>query len=171
MKRLQLLLIGLLIPILGLAQLKKEELQALLRSKQFVFKASTAMPLANADLYRILSQLNNSGGSTVQLNGLDYDLQVFPDSLNAYLPYFGRTFIPGNNLNDQGIKFSSTKFTYESIARKKGAWRILIKTTDVKESYRLILEINENGYATLSVRDNYRQPISFYGFIESNSGK
>ncbi len=171
MNRLQLLLIGLLVPILGLAQVKKEALPTLLESKKFVFKATTATPLANADLYQILSQLNNSGGSTIQLNGLDYDLRVFPDSLNTYLPYFGRTFIPANNLNDNGIKFSSTKFTYELIARKKGAWRILIRTMDVKESYRLILEINENGYATLSVRDNYRQAISYYGYIEPNPDK
>lgn len=171
MKTLISLLSCFLFSLMVQGQVKKELLPALIGSKQFVFKAKTAIPLADADLTQILNRLSNSGGSTIQLNGLDYDLQVFPDSLNAYLPYFGRTFIPGNNLNDQGIKFNSTKFTYESVARKKGAWRILIRTGDVKENYRLILEIHENGYATLSVRDNYRQAISYDGYIEANERK
>jgi len=48
----------------------------LITSRNFVFKAQTALPL---------------GGQARQLTS-DYDLRVYGDSLIAYLPYFGRAY-------------------------------------------------------------------------------
>jgi hypothetical protein len=156
-------------------QVSKAELPDLLASKKFTFHATRAIPLADATLNQVLNQLGAFGNNVMQLDGMMYDVQVSPDSLLAHLPYFGRTFTPIygrnisgiNDLNENGISFNSKKFTYKSEARKKGAWRIQLNTQDIRENYRMLLEISENGYATLYVRDLYRQGISFYGYIDS----
>jgi hypothetical protein len=167
MKTLQLLLIGLLLPLFTSGQVKKEELPTLLESKKFVFKATTAIPFADADLQQALRQLGNTGAGTVQLTGSVYELRVNPDSLVAYLPYFGRTYTSVVDREEMGIKFTSKKFSYKASEKKKGGWQILLGTEDVKDAYRLQLDISKSGYATLIVRDIYRQPITFYGYIES----
>ena len=156
-------------------QINKAELPSLLNSKKFTFHATRAIPMADAMLNQVLNQLGAFGNNVMQLDGVVYDVQVFPDSVLAHLPYFGRTFTPIygrnisgiNDLNESGIGFNSKKFTYKSEARKKGAWRIQINTQDIRENYRMILDISENGYATLNIRDSYRQGISFYGYIDT----
>lgn len=166
MKTLQMLLVGLLLPLISLSQVKKEELPALLESKKFVFKANTAIPFANTDLYEALRAMGNPGGGTIPLNTSIYDLQVRVDSLVAFLPYFGRSYTTVVDWEELSIKFTSKKFSYKTAAKKKGGWRIQIGTQDVRDSYRMVLDIQQSGYATLNVRDAYRQPISYYGYIE-----
>ncbi len=167
MKTLYFLAISLLAPVVLSAQVKKkEDLPALLESKRFVFKANTAIPFADADLYQALRMLGNPGGGTIPLNTSVYDLQVRSDSVLAYLPYFGRAFMGVNEREDLSIKFNSKKFNYQLEKRKKGGWRVKIITQDLNRNFTLFLEIGESGYATLSIRDQYRQPISFYGYID-----
>jgi hypothetical protein len=67
---------------------------------------------------------------------------------------------------DLSIKFNSKKFNYQLESKKKGGWRIKIITQDLNRNFTLFLEIDESGYSTLSIRDQYRQPISFYGYID-----
>lgn len=156
-------------------QVLKAELPGLLASKKFTFHATRALPMADATLNQVLNQLGPLGNHVMQLDGMVYDVQVFPDSLLTHLPYFGRTFTPIygrnisgiNELNESGISFNSKKFTYQSEAIKKGGWRIQLNTQDIRENYRMLLEISESGYATLHVRDLYRQGISYYGYIDS----
>ncbi len=166
MKTLYFLAISLLAPFMLSAQVKTEDLRALLASKQFVFKANTAIPFADADLYQALRMLGNPGGGTIPLNTSVYDLQIKSDSVLAYLPYFGRAFMGLAEREDLSIKINSKKFLYELEKRKKRGWRIKIITQDLNRNFTLFLEIGESGYATLSIRDQYRQPISFYGYID-----
>jgi glutamate dehydrogenase/leucine dehydrogenase len=58
----------------------------------------------------------------------EYDLRVTPDSVISFLPYFGRAYfdVPYGG-GDGGIKFTSTKFTYEAKEKKKGGWEISIR--------------------------------------------
>ncbi|MEY3679175.1 MAG: hypothetical protein RI924_1316 [Bacteroidota bacterium] len=166
MKTLQMLLVCLLLPWISLSQVKKEELPALLESKKFVFKANTAIPFADADLYEALRALGNPGGGTIALNSSIYDLQLKTDSIMAFLPYFGRSYGSIADREEMSIKFNSKKFSFKQLKRKKGGWSIQIVTQDLRNNYRLNLDIGSSGYATLSVRDNFRQPISYYGYIE-----
>ena len=152
-------------------QVSKTELSELLASKKFVFQATTAIPSADADLYQALRQMGNNSAGTVQLNGLVYDLQIYPDSIFAYLPYFGRSYTSVVDRKELSIRFSSKKFSYSIKEHKKGGWHITIGTQDVKDNYRLNLDISKSGYASLSVRDLYRQPITFYGYIDKISEK
>ena len=97
----------------------------------------------------------------------EYDLRVTKDSVIAFLPYYGRAYfdVPYGGA-DGGIKFSSTKFSYELKDRKKGGWEIIIKPADVKNIDRLILNISTDGYASLSVTSTNRDFITFDGYLK-----
>lgn len=105
------------------------------------------------------------GGKSINLN-YSYSLKVSKDTINAYLPYFGRAYIAPSPTEDGGIKFISTDFTYTISDKKKDMWDVNIETKDGTRKYKLRLDIGETGYATLSVQDNNRQSISFYGKVE-----
>jgi hypothetical protein len=142
--------------VLGRAQLLAQEnneatLKGLLASKTFIFKAQSAWPLQ---------------GTVVQLTP-GFDMKILDDSINTYLPYFGRAYAASYNGNGGGgINFTTTKFEYKLKEKSKGGWEIVIKPSDVKEINELIYSISTNGFATLQVTSNNRQAISFYGIIE-----
>ena len=134
----------------SIAQEKNEAaLKGLLSTKTFVFKAQSAWPLQ---------------GTVVQLNP-GFDMKVLSDSINTYLPYFGRAYSAGYNTGS-GINFTSTKFEYKLKDKSKGGWEIVIKPIDTKEINELIYSVSTNGFATLQVTSTNRQAISFYGIIE-----
>ena len=122
--------------------------------KEFVFKAQSATPMS---------------GMTRQLT-TDYDVRFLGDSVISYLPYFGRAYSAGYG-EGGGIDFTSTKFEYKVIERKKGGWAVSIKPKDVRDVQTMNFSISENGYATLQVNSNNRQPISFYGYIVERKRK
>lgn len=148
-------LIFLMITAVGFSAAQSQEtnetvLKNLLTTKSFVFKAQSAWPLQ---------------GTVVQLTP-GFDVKVFADSINTYLPYFGRSYQASYNSNGGGISFTSTKFEYKLKERGKGGWELLIKPTDVRDINQMIYAISTNGYATLQVISNSRQAISFYGVME-----
>lgn len=124
-------------------------LKSLLAGKTFVFKAQSAWPLQ---------------GTVVQLTQ-GYDMKVLQDSINTYLPYFGRAYAAGYN-NEGGINFTSRKFDYKLKEKQKGGWEITIKPQDAKDITELSYSISTNGYATLQIISNSRQAISYYGIVE-----
>jgi hypothetical protein len=132
---------------------KKQEksitIQHLLESRRFVFEARSVSPI---------------GGPTRQLTS-SYDLTVKGDSLISFLPYFGRAYVAPMTTADAGLRFTSTDFTYQATARRKGGWNIKIKPGDVNNVQHLNLTVSENGHASLQVTSNNRQPISFLGEI------
>lgn len=125
-------------------------LKNLLTAKTFVFKAQSAWPLQ---------------GNNIQLTP-GFDMKVLDDSINAYLPYYGRAYQAGYNNNGGGIAFASTKFDYKLKDNGKKGWELIIKPVDVKDINQLIYSVATSGYATLQVTSNSRQAISFYGIIE-----
>lgn len=94
-----------------------------------------------------------------------YFLKVRQDTVSAYLPFFGRAYTAPLT-GDGGINFDSTDFEYSVSEKKKGEWDVKIKINDDRRGYELSLQIGDSGYGYLSVRDNTRDPISFYGKIE-----
>ncbi len=125
-------------------------LKNILSSKSFVFKAQSAWPLQ---------------GAVVQLNS-GYDMRVLQDSINTYLPYFGRVFQSSGFGKEGGINFTSRKFDYKLKEKQKGGWEITIKPGDTRDVTELNYSISTNGYATLQVISNNKQAISYYGVIE-----
>lgn len=125
-------------------------LKSLLTAKTFVFKAQSAWPLQ---------------GTVVQLTQ-GYDMKVMTDSINTYLPYFGRAYTAGYGTSEGGIHFTSKKFDYKLKEKSKGGWEITIRPSDAKDVTELTYSISINGYATLQVLSNNRQAISYYGVVE-----
>jgi len=132
-----------------MAQDKKDKIKELVEAQSYVFKAQTALPMS---------------GRTRQLTG-EYNLQVAKDSLISYLPYFGRAYVAPMDPTKGGIQFTSRKFGYTVSNGKKGGWTISIKPTDAGDVRQMTLLLSEDGYGTLQVTSNNRQPITFNGYV------
>jgi hypothetical protein len=135
-------------------QTDKEAKEAILKekldSKHFTFIAQYAQPL---------------GGSQKYLT-TEYDLRIRPDSVIAYLPYFGRVYMDAPIYPEEaGIMFTSTKFDYTITDRKKKGYLIVINIADNRRTSRFTFDVSEGGYTNLSVTSNNRDPINFTGYI------
>ena len=127
-----------------------EKVRQLIDMQDYKFVAQQALPM--------------SGRSMILTS--EYDLFISKDTLNAYLPYFGRAYVAPADPTEGGIKFISVDFDYTIEPAKRGGWTVLLTTKDVKIQFKLILNITSSGTASLSVNDITRQTISFHGFIE-----
>ena len=130
---------------------KTEAVKTKVTSKHYTFIATYALPLR---------------GGAKQLTS-EYDLRVTPDSLIAFLPYFGRVYYDAPyGATDGGIKFTSTRFSYNVTSEKHGGWEITIKPTDAKNVNSMVLDISADGYASLAVTSANRDFISFNGYLK-----
>jgi Domain of unknown function (DUF4251) len=152
MKSLFLLLaLAAVMPVCAQSTDQTAAIQSLVESKNYVFRAQTALPQAG--------QARNLTST--------YDLKITSDAIVSDLPYFGRAYAPVDP-NEGGIQFTSKDFTYTSKPGKKGGWEIAIKPNDIKTDVRQMwLTITVDGYATLRVIGNNRNPISFNGQVFS----
>jgi hypothetical protein len=147
----------------AMAQTDKETTARLVADQHLVFNATSAMPMANADVSAVLNKMQNgSGGGMIQLSGSQYQLKISKDSVEAYLPYYGRAYTASLNPDDAGIKFKSKKFSYKTTKKKKGGWII---NNSPKDSKKMNLFLSYKGYALINVNSNNRQAISFNGVI------
>ena len=128
---------------------KASSIKSLLNAKNFVFKAQSVSP---------------TGGSLRQLT-TDYDVRVSSDTVRTFLPYFGRAYSAPIDPADGGIKFTSTSFDYQLTERKKGRFDVLIRPNDNQDVRQMLFSVSKNGYATLQVLSNNRQPITFNGIV------
>jgi len=149
------------------AQTDQATLTRIITAQNFVFAANSANPLNSADIDRVMRKMPGyTGGGNINLSTSNYTLSVTPDSLVAYLPYFGRSYTPKmGDPSDSGIKFTSKDFKYKSTQTKKGGWTITMNPNDVRDNYNLTLSITKSGYATLTVTSNSQQAITFNGNI------
>lgn len=152
------------------AQTDKATTTKIVDEKNFIFVATSAIPLNTMDVSRVLNKMAGPPtGGTINLNTDNYDLRITPDSVISYLPFYGRAFNAtpyGGNNDESGYKFTSTKFTYETKKGRKRGWDITIQTKDVKDNVRMNLSISEGGYATLSVVSMNKQSITFNGYLK-----
>lgn len=133
---------------------KAAEIKNLILSKKYTFKANFAYPLT---------------GTSIPLTS-NYDVKLSNDSLNIYLPYYGRAFVAPMDPTKGGIMLETTRFTYKAEQNKKGGWDISIDILDnypagASDVRQLRLNISPDGYANLRVICLNRQPISFNGSI------
>lgn len=132
---------------------KQADIQKLIQSKNFVFVAQYASPL---------------GGRQINLTSI-YDVKLSADTIVSELPYYGRAFVAPINPADGGINFTSTNFTYTVNDKKKGGWEITVLPKDTHDARQMFLTVSAEGYASLQVTSNNRQPIGFTGYITSKS--
>lgn len=153
----------------ALAQTDKATTAKIVTAKTYTFVARSATPLNSYDINKIMSQMPGSiQGGTINLNETYYEVKVTPDSVVAFLPYYGRSFTAPINQTDGGIKFNSKKFTCKSKKGKKHGWDVVVDTKDVNENYRLAFSIGDEGYVTLSLNSNNKQSITYQGYLKEN---
>ncbi|MGN6196099.1 MAG: DUF4251 domain-containing protein [Ginsengibacter sp.] len=130
-------------------KLNADDIRNMVDSSQFVFVAERVTPLR---------------GSTRHLTSR-YDVIVKKDSLDCFLPYFGRAYQAPIDPSKGGIQFTSTSFSYKQNSSNNG-WQVLITPNDNSDVQQLMFTIFSNGTATLNVVNTHRDPISFYGHLE-----
>ncbi len=127
---------------------KEAKIKDIVSSKNYVFEPAYALPMR--------------GGSRILSSG--FHMKINGDTINTYLPYFGRAYSAPANLEGGGIEFKSVKFEYTVNETKRG-WDILIKPKDAIDVQQITLTISSNGSASLQVISNNREAISFEGDI------
>jgi hypothetical protein len=135
-------------------QAEAAELAIKIETPSFVFIPNSTQPM---------------NGGNINLN-YAYSLKISRDTIEAYLPYFGRAYVAPSDPMDGGVKFISTSFDYISVTKGGGSYEIRITPNDVRklelQGATLYLTANNSGYGSLQITFNNRQPISFYGRIE-----
>lgn len=126
-----------------------QQLSNRIDARKFIFKAQTATPQT---------------GSFIQLNYL-YDITISGDSIISYLPYYGRAFVAPMNIQDAGLEFTATDFIYDVEKQKDDEWLVTIETKGLRDNYKLLFTIYNNGQAQLQVSSNNRLPIRFDGYV------
>ena len=128
------------------------EVQKLLESRRFSFKAQSVQPMR---------------GGTINLTS-NYDLTIKKDTIQSYLPYYGRAYSAPLNPTESPLTFNSTNFTYTEVNGKKGSKEITIELKDQSLNVRkFYLSVSAQGYATLQTINTNRDPISFNGYISA----
>lgn len=122
--------------------------------------------IENLDFRFIANHAYPIGYPSIPLTSV-YDVEVMPDTIKAYLPFFGRAYRAPMDSSEGGIKFESTDFESEVVNGKKfGEWHVTIKTKDTARPYTFYFHLWNNGTARLDVKDPDRQSITFQGLIE-----
>lgn len=122
-----------------------------LDNKSWAFVAQSALPMA---------------GRTIQLNGYN-ELVVKNDSIQSYLPYFGRVYSAPMTPFEGGYNFSAPIKTYVIYDNNKKGYEVLLSPKDRSNGEKFNLSVFENGTAMLTVSNNNRQPISFNGYLKA----
>ncbi|MFV0290652.1 MAG: DUF4251 domain-containing protein [Mangrovibacterium sp.] len=131
--------------------IKKENTKELLASQHFTFEATSAQPMS---------------GRQINLTS-DYELTLHGDTIEAYLPYFGRAYTAPTSQNEGGIKFKElAKSKTETFNEKKSMYNYEIEVDANGDNYTLVLRVGSTGYGYLTVNSNSRQPISFSGELK-----
>jgi hypothetical protein len=126
------------------------KVKQLIADRNYVFQVQTVLPMS---------------GRTRQMQGDGYDVTVSRDTVNSFLPYFGRAYSAPMDPSKGGIQFISQQFEYDEKPGRSGGWDITIKPKDVQDVQQFFLTVSENGYASLQVTSTNRQPISYNGII------
>lgn len=101
------------------------------------------------------------GGPARNVSG-NWSLEVRNDSLFSYLPYVGRAFnIPMGG--GKGLNFTAPIIHYTEATGKNGKRRIEIDVRNDEDSYNYMIEVFDNGNASIDVTARERDNISFSG--------
>jgi hypothetical protein len=128
---------------------KRKQIDSLVSSKDFVFMALTALPLG----YRSVNLASNP----------NY-VKFHPDLIDSDMPFFGRAYGAAGYGGDAGLKFKGKPDEF-TVTKKKKDYQVNAIVNDENEVYRLSLSISFEGSATLSIRSNNRNSISYNGEI------
>jgi len=105
------------------------------------------------------------GGSPISPSTL-YSVTIAGDSINSYLPYFGRAYdIPYGG--GKGLNFEGTIGQYShGVNARKGEHQVTLYVENEEDIYRYDFSIFDNGSASIDVIARKRNPISYTGYLD-----
>lgn len=137
-------------------QLKEEQrieyqnqIEALIDSKEFVFKANTASPI---------------GFKPVGLTPNLYYIQFHPDLVVSFMPFYGKAYGNMGFYNDTGLNFEGKPEDYTKSKGKK-SYQVKVKVSSEGNAYTLIITVRFNGITSLSISSNNRSNIVYDGYL------
>lgn len=132
-------------------KLTSSKVQNLVNDQRFIFTAESMTPLRGR----------------MQILTTPYDVIVKKDTLICYLPYFGRAYQVPSNPNNVGVQFTSNKYDYTFSPAKKNSWEIKLVPKDMTDIREMTLDIYNDGSAYLNILSNFRDAISYKGYISA----
>ena len=127
---------------------------------------SVLLKMVNGKRIWFVPQSTNS--STANLSNLapEYKFKITPDSVVAYLPYFGKSYTPQHGRSDdEMIQFTSTDFKFDAVAKKKGRYDITVLPKESK-GIRFFLTIFSDGQADMEVTNPRKETVLFRGYVK-----
>lgn len=120
--------------------------------------------------YRINSTLTQEDPRFATLNELGYGLEITKKWVQCKLPFVGKVY--RHAMNDQHIEINANakEYTYEykKVKRRKTTGievKISARSSDNSDKFDLIMDIDEKGFATMTIRSNSRETVTYYGKI------
>jgi hypothetical protein len=94
-----------------------------------------------------------------------YSVEVRNDSLISYLPYFGQAYnVPYGG--GKGLNFSAPISSYQEFQKKSDRRSIEIGLTNEEDTYVYMIDVFDNGSASVHVTARQRESISYSGNME-----
>ena len=137
---------------------------SLIQQQRFTFVAQSVIPTEDS---RYNPRLMFPNGSNLYQLSSGYDLKVTPDTITAYLPFYGRAYTAPMDPSKGGIQFTTTKFDYKRTMRKQN-YEITITPKDAQDVRTVYITVSPSGYASVNILSQNRTPISYNGIIEPN---
>ncbi len=115
----------------------------------------------------IADQANPQGGKTINLTTNPNHVKIIGDSLDSYLPYFGKSYSAAYGNTDSGIKCSVKYTDYEVTFNDKKLQQIVkFSGKGNNDIYRFTFTISSSGSATLFATSNNKSGISYFGKVQ-----
>jgi hypothetical protein len=128
---------------------KKEQIEMLVNSREFVFHARRAMP---------------SHGSSIDLISNPNYVKFKPDFIEGSMPFFGRAYSGVGYGDEGGLRFSGQPEQF-NVEKTKKNYEITATVKGESDNYRLSLSVAPEGSASLVIISNNRESISYIGEI------
>jgi hypothetical protein len=130
---------------------KQKQIEGMVDAKEFVFVGRTALP---------------TGYKSVNLTTNTNYVKFYPDTIDSYMPYFGRAYSNVGYGGDTGLKFVGKADEY-TVTKGKKNYQVNAVVKTNKDTFRISLSVGFDGNASMTINSNNRSPISYNGDISA----
>ncbi|PRX54829.1 uncharacterized protein DUF4251 [Flagellimonas meridianipacifica] len=147
-----------------------KELDAIVNSKSFEFKARWARPLVTSSLNSVANAGLLPQGSTINnidLVGNNNYLRMNGDSVVAYFPYFGERQLGGTAYlgSNNAIEFEGVPGNMKINKNEKG-YMVAFDIKHKTETFQVNAQLFPNKKSNININSTHRFPISYIGNFE-----
>ena len=128
-------------------------------------KLAVAEAIASRQLHIDIKSMNSMRYGSRMVTP-DFFLELRGDTLRSYLPYLGQVhqaYFPSPSV---GLNFQAPVLQFSESRPKANLSRLTLEVKNQEDLYRYILELYDNGEASIRVNSQNRDPISFDGTLD-----